>query len=160
MSKDEARVWLVKASLGATAGVFAIFLALPVFTSTISFNEILRLIEIIAPVFLGYLGMASHFLFRAKPPQSIQLARGAKSPGGLFPLLVKGPVIVFVSLVVVTLAAFLYSNRPSATGARGMTIDVLAGVLSAELALLTVATSIISANLFATTESPDTKPEE
>ena len=63
MGKEAARVWLVKASLIVTTLTFVFFIVAPAFNFPLSFGEAIRLLEIVAPVFLGYLGSATQFLF-------------------------------------------------------------------------------------------------
>lgn len=66
----------------------------------------------------------------------------------LVELLVKGPLIVFGVIVAVAIIAFGYSNRQAATGGDGLSVDLLAGIITAALGLLAVSTNAIVGYLF------------
>lgn len=149
MIADDARKWLLSASLSMTAGVFVFFLIAPAAGYPLTFAQARGFLEIIIPVFLGYLGSGSHFIFsnrsrRASP--KIDLS------GELAALMIRGPVIVFAVICICAIAVFGFSNRIQAPVGSGMSIDTLAGFLSAALGLLAVTTNVAIAYLFATGE--------
>jgi hypothetical protein len=72
---NDARKWLVLASLSMTAVLFVFFIIAPAFGFPLTFGQARGLLEIILPVFLGYLGSASHFVFSQR---SARLGGGAE----------------------------------------------------------------------------------
>lgn len=149
MTIHSARIWLIKVSLAITGLNFAFFLAAPALGYPLTFEQAVRLLEIVTPVFFGYLGSATYFLFgRSASDQNVALG-GSKE---LVALLVKGPVYLFGVATVTAGIAFGYSNRSAAPGGSGMTVDILAGSISAALGLLAVTTNVIVSYLFASGE--------
>ncbi len=145
MNVQTARVWIIKASLIITGLCFGFFLLAPALGYPTTFDQALRLLEIITPVFLAYLGSATYFLF-GKDASNIDLSvRGSTE---LFSILVRGPVYLFGFVVTAAIAAFGYSNRVSAPVGSGMSIDALAASLSASLGLLAVTTNVVVTYLF------------
>ncbi len=159
MTDEQARIWLIKATLLVTSVCFAFFLVAPVLDYPLTFNQSTRILQIILPIFLGYLGSASHYVF-------ISSKRGESDafyvsrPGGLFPLLVRGPVAVFAVAMAATIFAFGYSNRASATPGTGMSIDALAIFVSAALGILAATTSLVLARLFSSGDEAAAQPAE
>lgn len=149
MNIQAARAWLVKASLFITALSFAFFLLAPVVGYPLSLEQTPRLLEIITPVFLGYIGNATYFVFGKRATTRKPPLRGSKE---LMTLLLKGPICVFGIGVLAAVVAFGYSNRAGATQGTGMSVDTLAGAISGALALLTVTTNVIASYLFSTGE--------
>jgi len=150
MTKQAARIWLIKASLSITGVTFVFFLLSPALGYPLSFEQSIRLLEIVTPVFLGYLGSATTFLFGKETQMSDVTIRGPKE---LLQLLVKGPVYVFGIATLAAMVAFGYSNRTDALSGSGMSVDLLAGGISAALGLLAVTTNIIVSYLFSSGES-------
>jgi hypothetical protein len=101
----------------------------------------LHLIEIVSPVFLGYLGSAAHFIFQTTIPD-VPVQRE------FLGILVKGPIIVYTLAVIGALAAFAYSNRVGAEIGSGMSEDALSTALSLSLGVLAVTTGVITSYLF------------
>lgn len=149
MDADTARRWLVTASLTMTTVVFVFFLIAPAVGFPLTFVQARGFLEIILPVFLGYLGSASHFIFshRSRRPPRI-----AGISNEMVALMIRGPVMVFAVICVCAISVFGYSNRIQAPVGSGMSLDTLAGFLSAALGLLAVTTNVASAYLFATEE--------
>jgi hypothetical protein len=145
MTVEMARKWLITASLGITAGVVAFFVAAPAFGFPLTADQAMRLLEIVVPVFLGYLGTASRFVFSApNRVERVQLRRNDP----LVALLIRGPLLVFLLIVFVAVASFGWSNRADAPAGAGMSIDALSGVVSTALGLLAVTTHTAVAYLF------------
>ena len=141
MSIDEARKWLILSSLIIT-GVQIIFLfSAPAFNFPLNYPKNLDLLQIISPVFLGYLGSASHFIFQnPAPPVPVQ--------NQFLGLLVKGPIAIYAIAIIAAFASFGYSNRVGAPIGSGMSVDNLATALSAALGILAVTTGVITSYLF------------
>jgi hypothetical protein len=64
MTTDEARRWIVLASLTITGAVFVFFLLAPVSGYPLEIAQAQGIFQIVLPVFLGYLGSATHFVFK------------------------------------------------------------------------------------------------
>jgi len=143
----QARKWLVIASLGVAASSFIFFIVAPVLGFPLRFSQAITILQIIFPVFLGYLGAATQFTFQRSPTTT----RVIKARP-MMALLVKGPVMVFCIIVACAIVAFGYSNRASAAVGDGMSVDILAGVITAALGLLAVTTNVIVAYLFSVEE--------
>jgi hypothetical protein len=147
MSVYQARKWLVVASLGVAAASFTFFILAPVFGYPLRYSQSQTILQIIFPVFLGYLGAATQFAFQKAPP-----AVRTITARPMMELLVKGPVIVFCIMVIVSVIAFGYSNRASSLPGEGMSVDVLATTVTAALGLLAVTTNAIVSYLFSVEE--------
>jgi hypothetical protein len=151
MSIHVARKWLIYASLATTAAAFVFFLLAPVFGFPLTFDQAIRLLEILLPVFLGYLGTATHFILR-EPETPSRRSISSRGRGELLTLLVRGPVIVFALATIAAIAAFGISNSASAEPGSGMSVDTLAVILTAVLGILTVSTNLLVASLFPSKE--------
>lgn len=145
MDVVEARTWVIKASLVITGAEFLFFLVAPALGYPLEYPEAVRLLEILVPVFFGYLGSATHFLFGKSTPTPLISAAGAAEQLGL---LVRGPVLVWGTASAGAIFAFGYTNRLNAGSAPGMNIDQLAGSLAIAMGLLTVTTNIVVSYLF------------
>ena len=143
MTTDQARRWIVLASLAMTGGAFAFFLLAPLAGYPLEFRQALRIFQIVFPVFFGYLGSATHFVFKAPARPKI-----VPNPA-LFGILVRGPLFIFAIASVIALIAFGWSNRRAAPPGTGMGIEDLATVISGALGLLAVTTGVVTAYLFA-----------
>lgn len=108
----------------------------------------MRLLEIVSPVFLGYLGSAAQFIFRQNSIQPIQKPHASPA---LLTLIVVGPICVYTVCSITSLTAFGLSNSSSSSIAHpssGMSVDTLAAVLTAALGILTISTNVAVAYLF------------
>jgi hypothetical protein len=145
MTINEARRFIITASLIATGATFVFFLVAPAVGYPLTWVDVPRVFEIILPVFLGYLGSATHFLFRARQDtKDIQL----RDPGGMFGLLIRGPLAVFGVGIIALLFAFGYVNRIGAPNGSGMGVDELSHSLTALVGLLAVTTNAAVGYLF------------
>jgi hypothetical protein len=143
LAPAEARRWLVFATMILTGGLLTFFLVCPAIGYPLEFSQSTRILEIVLPVFLGYLGTASLFFFRSQAASELKVSPAAEN---LLGPLVKGPIIVFVFATIALLAAFGVSNL--AEGGSGMSVDALAAGITAILGLLAVTTNVIIAYLF------------
>ena len=116
-------------------------LVAPAFGYPLEYPRNLELLQIISPVFFGYLGSAAHFIFQTPTPV-VPVINQFLGP------LVKGPLAIYVAVVASALATFGYSNRPGAAIGAGMSPENLATALSIALGLLAVTTGIITSYLF------------
>src|SRR5688572_26684576 len=93
---QSARVAVVAYSLGIT-GVLIVFLILaqPLgMRFDYAQEQNLRLIDVVLPTFLGYLGAASHFIFNANRGREVD-----PEHAGMLRLLVHGPFLIFIAAV-------------------------------------------------------------
>jgi H+/gluconate symporter-like permease len=148
-----ARKFIISASLVSTAATFAFLIVAKPLGFPIDWPQVTRIVEIVLPVFLGYLGTASHFLFRnAGVEDHVQL--GEKE--ALLGTLVKGPIWVFSALIVVVFFSFGYSNRQDAPRNSGMSVDTLAWSITVCLGILTASTSVAVNFLFSVAGNKNT----
>jgi hypothetical protein len=142
LTVDGARLAIVGFSLGITGILFAFLILAPALG--MPFNpgrdENVRLIEIIAPVFFGYLGSAAHFVFRSQRGTNISVADEQ-----LLGLLVYGPFLVFIFVNIALFLAFYLYNRPNGPG---MNVEELSKWFSVGLGILTCTVSVISSYIF------------
>lgn len=153
MSAIAARRFLVLSSLWASGFVFVFFLIAPLARYPLRWDQSFRVIEIIIPVFLAYLGSSAHFVFGnliGKTNEGIP----SEATNPLLGILIRGPLIVFVSASVALLVAFGFSNRPEAIANSGMSVDLLAAGFTAALGILTVTTNVAVAYLFSLEKTP------
>src|SRR5260370_31539908 len=104
MTVDAARRWLIVSSPSITGIQMVFLLVAPALSFPLQYPKNLALLQIVTPVFLGYLGAAAHFIFQRQPPAV--LARNE-----FLGLLVKGPIAIYVLAAGGALAAFPYANR-------------------------------------------------
>ena len=149
MTVDESRSWLITSSLAITAAQMVFLITAPVVGYPLQYPKNLDLLQIVTPVFLGYLGAAAHFIFRNPAPE-------VHVQNKFLGLLVRGPLIIYVVVTGSALGAFGYANRPSAAPGTGMSVPNLATTLSLSLGLLAATTSVINSYLFAAPLSGDT----
>jgi hypothetical protein len=146
MSADRARKWLILASLLITGVQLIFYFVAPAISFPLEYPKNIDLVQIVTPVFLGYLGTATHFIFITPPPQ-VQVNREYLG------YLVKGPLLIYCGAVIAVNAAFAYSNRTGAILGQGMSVDTLRTSLSISLGVLAASTGIIVSHLFVSTIS-------
>ena len=134
---------LILMSLVSSACVFVFFLLAPALGYPLAWEQSIRLIELIVPVFVGYLGAAAHYIFQSTSGST----KVAPMPE-LASLVTFGPLLVFLIGSGVVLFVFGYTNRSSAFPGTGMNIDVLSAIFTALLGLLTVTTSVAISYFF------------
>src|SRR4051812_5542789 len=103
MPANAARRWLVTASLLLCAAILVFFLLAPTLGYPLEFAQSMRALEIVLPVFLGYLGTAALFIFRSNPETEDTPPANVLN---LVSLLVKGPIVVFGMVLAALLVAF------------------------------------------------------
>lgn len=148
MTVRHARGWLITASLAITTCVFLFLLLAPGLGYPLEFPQAVRLLEILVPVFLGYLGSAAHFVFSAAPEVQVAIPND-KAP--FVSLMIRGPVIAWAICSVAVLVAFGFSNRAQALDGEGMSVDQLAAIITSILGILSATTSVAVSFLFGAT---------
>ncbi len=146
MSVRSARKWLILASLSITGLQMLFLIMAPSFGFPLVSPENFHLLEIVSPVFLGYLGSASHFVFNNPVPE-VPVQNEFLAP------LVIGPIVIYLIVVAGAVVVFAYSNRLSAPAGTGMSEGDLATALSSALGLLAVTTGVVTSYLFVSADS-------
>jgi hypothetical protein len=140
---------IILSSLGAICLLLLFYILSPVLGYPLEYDQAIRLIQINVPVFLGYIGSATQFLFTGDTARAT-LIDPRLAP--LLKLLVPGPLVVFAIVNVAVLFAFGWTNRAAAPAGVGMTVDTLSIFLTTALGILTVSTGVIVSYLFSTAE--------
>jgi hypothetical protein len=140
-----ARIAIVGFSLGITGVLLTFLILAPALGMPFNpgRNENVRLIEIIVPVFFGYLGSAAHFIFRSRRGAEISV-----NDETLLALLIYGPFLIFITINIALFAAFYLYNRPDGPG---MDVEELSKWFSFGLGILTCTVSVISSYIFGST---------
>jgi hypothetical protein len=149
MSMYQARKWMIVASLALAALAFGFFILGPVLGYPLRYSQAQSLLQIVLPVFLGYLGAATQFVFQKEPPSGDTV-----TPPPMMELLIKGPISLFGLMMAVAILAFGYSNRIAAQPGEGMNVEQLSAVVTAAMGLLAVTTNLIVSYLFAIEKDP------
>src|SRR6516165_7873899 len=89
----------------------------------------LEVLQIVTPVFLGYLGSASYFIFMPSPPK-------ITVNNEFLGLLIKGPLLIYAVAMIAAFAAFGYSNRATAPAGIGMSVENLSTAIAICLGIL------------------------
>ena len=139
------RNWLVIASLCVTAGVSVFFIIAPGVDSTLRFSESIEIIQIIVPVFFGYLGSAAQFAFSASKHKSADVDPDRLR---LIRILTRGPVYTYLLIVLTAAFVFWLTNRPGADPDSAMTYTTFKVLMTGALALLAATTSAAASYLF------------
>jgi hypothetical protein len=114
-------------------------------------HENISLLQIVFPVFLGYLGSASHFVIRS--PQVTEVAVADEQ---LLWILVFGPFLLYLVINITLFATFFLANRE---GGSGMSLEDLSKWFSIALGLLTCTISVISSHVFGTSGKMSRTPK-
>jgi hypothetical protein len=147
MTVLKAQIFIVVSSLVLTGSLLLFYIMSPILGYPLEFDQAIRLIQINTPIFLGFLGSATQFLFTGDKTRA-RLIDEHLQP--LLRILVVGPIAVFAVATIACLVAFGVSNRQSAAAGQGMSVDSLSVLLTAILGLLAVTTSVIVSYLFST----------
>lgn len=151
MTVEQARKWLIKWTLIITGAQMLFLILAPAFGFPLDYPRNLDLLQIIVPVFFGYLGAAAHFIFRTPTPT-------VSAVNDLLGMMLKGPVFIYIAVVVAAIIGFGYSNRPGAAIGSGMSVEALSTSLTIALSLLAVSTGVISSYLFAVNDAQKIPP--
>ena len=152
---DSTRKWLMLASLCSTGALLLFFICAPYFGYPLEHPQNMRLLYLTIPVFSGYLGSMTAFVFGGNKRRLNRTSPGFPFLG----MMVKGPIVLFSVTVLGSLLAFGYANRQSAPPGSGMSADALFSGVAFCLGILTATTSSAVAYLFQSESSrPRTAP--
>ena len=146
MQLDDARVWITTASLCVVAVTGGFFILAPAAGFPLAYPQALGMLKLIFPIFLGYLGSATYFLFKEKKKDKSVQKEPERTP--LLQLLLKGPIYTFLFLFLIIITSFYLSNRPTSPPESGMDVDDLSSSIALLLGLLAVTTNVIVSYLF------------
>jgi hypothetical protein len=148
MRVSDARSWLIRASLLLAAATLGFFLAAPVAGYPITQKQGFSLIQLVFPVFAGYVGSAGFLLFRyARRPAKGEAAEEAREVPNLG-LLVRWPIYLWAGLFALFIFLFGFTNRAAAPVGDGWSVEDLGMAITAALSLLSVTTNVVIAYLF------------
>jgi hypothetical protein len=137
--------------------MFLFFLLAPATDFPLTFPQSLRVLEVVLPVFLGYLGSAASFVFQ--PGAGADKLAFRPNASSLVGLLIWGPLVVFTIALLAIIVTFSITNRLDATPGQGMSIDQLTAGISVILGLLAVTTNVAVSYLFGGGQAPSDEPE-
>jgi len=140
-----AQKFLIQSSLCLTGFLFLFYVVAPAFGYPLEYDQSIRLAQINTPVFLGYLGSATRFLFSGDSDRA-RIIKAELAP--LLGMLVVGPILIFVLSTIACLVAFGWTNRQSAPPGFGLSVDNLSIFLTVILGLLAVTTGVVVSYLF------------
>ena len=142
MTIQESRRWIVHWSLGLIALYGVFFLLALVLHYPLVFEQSAQMLQIIFPIFLGYLATAIVFAFEGREVET-------RAPDLLGPL-TKGPFLVSLLLSIALFVAFWVadSTHSSAQPTTPMTFDVFSSLFAAIVGIHTATTSALVAYLF------------
>lgn len=144
MELTAARKAIVISSL-VVVGLHLLFFPIaPALGYPLEYGEAISILQITLPVFLGYLGAATQFMFRH--PKRRQPAMNLPE---LLPYLLWGPLIIFALASLAAIVAFGITNGTRAAPGTGMSPRELSAAVTVCLSLLAVTTNTIVAYLFA-----------
>lgn len=137
------RLWLIVADLAITGCIIVFFLVAPVFGYPLTYEESYQVMQIVFPVFVGYLATAVAFVVRPAAEQTLTPERAK-----VLRLLLRGPLIIFVVGVVIVWIVFGISNSRYGAPGAGMTLKVFSNLHTGLLSILAATTGGLIAFLF------------
>jgi hypothetical protein len=137
------RVWLPGADLTLTGCIILFFVVSPAFGYPLTYDESYQVMQIVFPVFVGYLATAVAFVVRPVAEQQIDQQRLS-----VLRLLIRGPIFLFAGGILIVWLVFGYSNSGYALAGTGMTLKVFTNLHTALLAILAATTGGLIAFLF------------
>jgi hypothetical protein len=146
MTYAVARLWLIKNSLLIMAFFGSALLVAPATRYPLSFEQAISLLQIVLPLFIGYLSTAIVFLTSREAP----LKRGpAREFSSILAHLVKGPVWLVALFLSIALIVFGIVNWPKPESQpSGFDFGLLSNLVSFILSISAATTSALVAWLF------------
>jgi uncharacterized membrane protein len=151
MTYEDARRQIVLLSLLTTVSFSCLIIISPLFIQ-LKTAEALQVVQIVFPVFAGYIGAAVLFLFRGKPTTAPVIDEL------LLRYLVNAPFLVFWCLGVAVLAYFYISNLPGHVD--GMAFAELATYVTILISFMNATTGALIGFLFQSEEMAKTRATE
>lgn len=145
MTPNGARKWIIMTSLGLLGFTLLFFILSPYLGYPLEFKQAMRLMQIIFPIFLGYLGSAVTFVFGQTDSEEIYISNHRAE---LLRYLTIGPSFVFIFALIASLTAFGLSNSGVATPGGGISVDDLASLITILLGIMSATVGAIVVYLF------------
>jgi len=143
MTAEYARRKLILLSLITTV-LFSVFVIVSPLWTPFDSQQALQVVQVVFPVFAGYIGAAVLFLFRGNP------SAGAIADQNLLGTLIYAPFIVFWCLAAAVLFYFYLSNQPG--HGQGMTFAQLMTYVTLIISFMNITTGALGAFLFQSEE--------
>ena len=137
------RLWLITADLIITGLIIVFFLVAPACRYPLTYDEAYQVMQIVFPVFVGYLAVAVAFVVRPAAEQAIDADRLK-----ILRILLRGPIFLFVAGIVVVWIVFGISNSRFGVPGQGMTLKVFSNLHTGLLSILAATTGGLIAFLF------------
>jgi hypothetical protein len=145
---DADRIWIIKASIVLLGLSFAFFVVgRPLFGFPMLYDEVIRVLQLIFPVFLGYLGLGASYVTGQKNAMR-EPDYGSRADTKLARLMLRAPIYLVSGGLGVLIIAFWTSNLPHATAGAGMSLDSFCWFLSAILGVLAASSGLLVTRLF------------
>ena len=142
------RLWLIAADLLITGFIILFFLVAPVCGYPLTYEEAYQVMQIVFPVFVGYLATAVAFVVRPAAEQTLTSERLK-----VLRLLLRGPLVLFGSAIIVVWIVFGVSNSRFGAPNSGMSLKVFSNLHTALLSILAATTGGLIAFLFPSKDS-------
>lgn len=142
------RIWLILADLMITGMIIIFFLVSPVFGYPLTYDEAYQVMQIVFPIFVGYLATAVAFVVRPAAEQPLTAERLR-----VLRFLLRGPIILFGIGIVIVWIVFGVSNAPDRAPGTGMSLKVFSNLHTGLLSLLAATTGGLIAFLFPSKDS-------
>lgn len=157
---DAERLWILKASFAVLGVTFVFFvIARPMLSFPMLYDEIVRVLQIIVPVFGGYIGIGAAYVSQVNRPAAATAAAPNPHERDILRLLLRAPVYGAAVGMVVLIGAFWWSNRHDAAPGGGMSIDNFCWFLALLMGVLAASTSLIVTRLFPGASAQSEKPK-
>ncbi|MBY3074814.1 hypothetical protein HFO71_31380 [Rhizobium laguerreae] len=144
MTYKDARKWIVTWSFGLMTVYGAVFIVGPALRYPLAFDQSIQLLQIVFPLFLGYLSTAIVFMFEGTdaPP--------AIATPELLGLLTKGPFVAASIMSLALFVAFWIANSTDSGSALSdsMSFETFSSIFSLVIGIYTATTSALVAYLF------------
>src|SRR4051794_24139853 len=120
MTAEEARLWIIKASLIIHACAFVFFALAPALGYPLYYPDAINILKIILPIFASYVGAATLFLISGQQAE----AASTETRSHMLGVLVRWPISIFGIGLLAILISFPLSQRAEFTD-NGMTPNTL-----------------------------------
>jgi hypothetical protein len=124
------------------------FLVAPSIDYPLRMEQAIPILSSILPVFAGYLGAATHYVFRHSPPKIKFNVHNEEILG----MLVKGPIVIFGVAMTGLLVSFYFGARGEIGNRAAMSVDTLRMGVAIALTLQSGVTGALVMYLFSTGE--------
>jgi hypothetical protein len=142
---DDARLWLITWSAVATGCLVLFFIVAPYLPFTkyaLNSDRVKQALGVLTPIFFGYLGLATSYLFQPAPTLPAPIINPT------FSIIIKAPVVIFTVGLIVLILTYSLSNGLAREIGDGMGFDDFVFYLSVLLTLLSGTTGVLFSAIF------------